>query len=110
STTLSLHDALPISDGAALVRALHGEVDHAVHQGEQGVVTAQADALAGMELGAALADDDVAGLDGLAAVDLHTQVLRVGIAAVAGRAYAFFLCHDVVSSAQPAMPVISISV
>src|SRR5690606_3525223 len=63
---------------AALLRALGGELHLAIDQREQRVVAAQADAIAGVELGATLADDDVAGLDGLAAVDLHTQVLRVG--------------------------------
>src|SRR5690606_416737 len=70
---------------AALLRALGGELHLAIDQREQRVVAAQADAVTRVELGATLADDDVAGLDGLAAVDLHAQVLRVGVAAVAGR-------------------------
>src|SRR5690606_40074642 len=49
-------------DGAALLRPLDGELDGAVDQREQCVVAAQADARTRMELGAALADDDVAGL------------------------------------------------
>src|SRR5690606_39030847 len=85
------------TDGAALLRTLGRELDLAVDQREQGVVAAEADAHARMELGAALADDDVAGLDGLAAVHLHAQVLRVGVAAVARGAYALFMCHDCVS-------------
>jgi hypothetical protein len=36
-----------------------------------------------MELGAALADDDVAGFNSLAALHLHAEVFRVGIATVA---------------------------
>jgi hypothetical protein len=66
----------------------------AVDEREQGVVATEADAGARMELGAALADDDVAGFDGLAAEDLDAEVLRVGIAAVARGAYALFVCHD----------------
>src|SRR5690606_99098 len=73
--------------------ALGGELDGAVDQREERVVAAQADAVARVELRAALADADVAGLDGLAAEDLHTQVLRVGVAAVAGRTACFFVCH-----------------
>src|SRR5690606_20292052 len=84
-------------DGAALLRALDGELDGAVDQREQRVVAAQADARTRMELGAALADDDVAGLDGLAAVHLHAEVLRVGVAAVARGTYALLVCHDCVS-------------
>src|SRR5690606_16664073 len=75
-------------DRAALLRTLGGELHLAVDQREQGVVATQADAGARVELGATLADDDVAGLDGLAAVDLHAQVLRVGVAAVARGTYA----------------------
>src|SRR5690606_38693897 len=60
----------------------------------EGGGAAQADARTGVELGAALADDDVAGLDGLAAVHLHAEVLRVGVAAVAGRTTSLLVCHD----------------
>ena len=55
----------------------------AVGGGEQGVVAADADILAGIHLGAALADDDVARQDLLAAEALHAQALAVRIAAVA---------------------------
>ncbi len=65
------------ADGAALLGALDRELHLAVHEGEQGVVTAQANAGARVELGAALTHDDVAGFDGLAAEDLDAQVLRV---------------------------------
>src|SRR5690606_355317 len=81
------------ADRAALLRTLGGELDLAVDQREQRVVATEADARTRMELGTALADDDVAGLDGLAAVDLHAQVLRVGVAAVARGTYALFMCH-----------------
>src|SRR5690606_33698331 len=79
---------------AALLRALGRELDLAVDEREQCVVAAEADARTGVELGAALADDDVAGLDGLAAVHLHAEVLRVGVAAVAGRTTSLLVCHD----------------
>src|SRR5690606_27897590 len=78
---------------AALLRAAGGELHLAVGQREQGVVAAKADVDARMELGATLADDDVAGLDGLATIDLDAQHLRVGIATVARGTYAFFMCH-----------------
>src|SRR5690348_15210964 len=47
-----------------------------------------------MELGATLAHDDIAGFDGLPAVELDAQVFRIRIAAVARRTYALFVCHD----------------
>src|SRR5690606_15407710 len=83
------HDA----HGAALLRTLDREFDGTVDQREQGVVATEADARTRVELRAALADDDVAGLDGLAAVHLHAEVLRVGVAAVARGTYALFVCH-----------------
>src|SRR5690606_20013403 len=85
------------ADGATLLRTLDRELHLAVHQGEQGVVTAEADAGTRMELGAALAHDDVAGADGLATENLHAEVLRVGVATVARGAYALFMCHDLLS-------------
>ena len=62
-------------------------------QGEQRVVLAAADAVARVELGAALPDDDLAGLDDLAAEALDAQALGVGVATVAGAGCALFVCH-----------------
>src|SRR4051812_6273756 len=69
------------------------EAHRAVDQGEQGVVLADADILALVELGAALADDDVAGEDLLAAELLDAQAPTGGIAAVARAAACLFMCH-----------------
>src|SRR5262249_10994256 len=60
------------------------ELDTTVGERKQGGVVAQADVLAGMPLGAALARDDVAGEHLLAAEDLQAEPLAVGVAAVAG--------------------------
>ncbi|SOY51190.1 conserved membrane hypothetical protein [Cupriavidus taiwanensis] len=76
-----------------LGRALDGELHVAVDQGEQRVVLAHADVVAGMHAGTALADDDAAGVDGLATKHLHAQTLRFGITAVPRGTAAFFLCH-----------------
>jgi hypothetical protein len=87
------------------------ERDGAIDQGEQGVVAAEADANTCVELGTALADDDVAGFDSLATIDLNAQVLGVRVATVAAGTYAFLMCHDLIPPAdQAVMPVISISV
>src|SRR5262249_14516296 len=59
------------------------------------VVAAAADVAAGEEPGAALADNDAAGADGLPTIDLHAQVLRIGIAAVAAGALTLLVCHVV---------------
>ena len=55
----------------------------ALGEREQGVVAADADAVTGVELGAALADDDVAGYDPLAAELLDAEPLPGTVAAVA---------------------------
>ena len=60
---------------------------------EQGVVVSDAHVLARMELRAALAHDDRAGGDGLAAVRLETTALRVAVAAVASCALTLLMCH-----------------
>src|SRR5438046_234884 len=63
----------------ALVLELH----HAIDQGVNGEVAAEADVAAGMPFGPALADDDVAGDDFLTAEFLDATVLRIAIASVA---------------------------
>ena len=68
--------------------ALHAtrEVDATVAQSEQRVVLAATDVLAGMELGAALTNDDVAGANMLTAEHLHAESLCVRVATVAAGA------------------------
>src|SRR3546814_470116 len=73
------------------------ELHMAVGGGEQGVILAHADVLAGMHLGAALADDDIARNDGLAAELLDAEALGLGVATVARGAASFFVCHETVS-------------
>src|SRR5574338_604676 len=71
------------------------ELHHAVDHREERVVGGALDVLAGVELGAALADQDRARGDRLAAEGLHAQVLRIGIAAVAAGADALFMSHGI---------------
>ena len=65
--------------------AVLDEFHLAVLKGEKREVAAETDVLAGMDLRAALADDDRAGLQELAVVGLDAEVLRIGIATVTGR-------------------------
>jgi hypothetical protein len=44
-------------------------------------------------MGAALTDNDLTGLDSLAAVDLYAEALGVGVATIARRAKAFLMSH-----------------
>src|SRR5262249_7607023 len=70
-----------------------GHMHLAVGKREERIVAADADVLAGLELRAALADDDRAGGDDFAGIGFDAQVLRVGVAAVARRALTFLMCH-----------------
>jgi hypothetical protein len=68
------------------------------HQGEQGVVTAAAYAIAWVEVGAALPDDDFASIDQLAAKPLDSESLSVGVPTVTRRRRALLVCHILASA------------
>jgi len=69
------------------------ETDGAVHEGEDGVVAAEADVLARHKLRAALTDDDVAGDDRLAAVNFNAEALADAVAPVLDGSLTFFMSH-----------------
>src|SRR5262245_34496448 len=77
----------------APVGALLSELDAARLEREQRVVGADAHVLARAVRRAALAHEDVAGEDFLAAELLHAEPLRLGLAAVLGTAACFLVCH-----------------
>lgn len=81
-----------------------GELDGTLAQSEQGVVLAAADVLAGVEVGATLTNDDVAGDNMLAAVTLHAKALRTGIATITGGAKTFFMSHFLLPAFCPTRP------
>ena len=62
-------------------------------EGEDGVIFANAGVTSGMEVCAALTDNDLASIDEFATETLHAQALSVRIATVAGRTEALFMCH-----------------
>src|SRR6266699_4883038 len=70
-----------------------GELNRAADQREQRVVAAAADALAGVEVRAALADEDLARVHDLTAVTLDAEALGLGVAAVAAGRGALLVCH-----------------
>jgi len=78
----------------AVLRPLNFKLHYAVCLGEEGVVPAAAHVHPGVHLGAALADDDAARLDVLTAKVLDAETFGLLIAAVAGAAACFFVCHD----------------
>src|SRR3954447_24551742 len=69
------------------------ERDLAVGKRKKSMILAQADVVARVPLGAALTHDDVAGANTLAAELLHAEALALTVAAVAGRAACFLMCH-----------------
>ena len=70
-------------DVDGLAAALDTELDGARRRREQRVVATAADVDARMEVGAALADDDLAGLHDLATEPLDAESLGIGITTVA---------------------------
>src|SRR5690606_17002342 len=70
----------------------------ALYQSKQGVILANTDVGAGVELSATLANNDRACADQFTTESLHTQHFWLGITSVARRAAAFFLCHDLAPS------------
>src|SRR5664279_2916066 len=84
-----------VDDIDRLASALGAELDRARGQREQGVILPAADALTRVELGAPLADQDLAGADDLAAEPLDAQALRVRVPTVAGAGCALLVCHGI---------------
>lgn len=70
-----------------------GEFDHAVYQGEQGVIFAHADVLSGADFAAALADQNATCAHDFSGVFFDAQTLAMRIAAVTGRTTCFFVSH-----------------
>ena len=67
------------------------EADNAAHQREQGVVLADAHVLTGMNLGAALTNENVASLRELTVGTLRAKALGFAVAAVTGRTHTFLM-------------------
>ena len=88
-------EKLLLSGNRIDVDAATGSIEShvAVNQSKNGVIAAQANVLAGHELGTALANDNIAGNDGFAAKSLNSQPLAYAVAAVLYAALSFFMCH-----------------
>src|SRR5437899_3373004 len=79
--------------GLARVLAFHRILHLAGDAREQRMVAPHADVRAGMHLGAALAHQDLPGIDALAAERLDAEALGLGIAPVARAAACFLVGH-----------------
>lgn len=71
-----------------------GEDHRAINERKETVVFGATDIESRLNGSSALTDDDGPGLGFLTAVELDTQKLRIGIAAVPCRALTFFMRHD----------------
>src|SRR4029077_16416612 len=69
------------------------EANAAVDERENRVVATESNVLARKELGAALANDNVAGQNRFAAKSFYTETLADAIAAVLNAALSFLMCH-----------------
>ena len=74
-----------------LAVATHTELHGAIGEGEQRVILAHADVVARVEVGATLANDDVAGFNDDAVMAFYTKAFRFAITAVTRGAWPFFM-------------------
>jgi hypothetical protein len=65
------------------------------HQCEQRVIAAAADTVAWVEVRTALPDDDLAGVDQLAAEPFDAEPLRIRVPTISGRRRSLLVCHVV---------------
>src|SRR5665811_1064212 len=82
-----------LDDVDRLAATLHAELHRACDQREERVVLAASDTVAGVEVRASLANDDLAGVDDLAAKALDAKELGIRVAPVARRRCTLFVCH-----------------
>ena len=76
------------------------EADNTVGLGKQRVIAADTDVGAGVDVGAALADQDVAGQNELTISALGAKALGLGITAVLGGAHTFFMSEELQRNVQ----------
>lgn len=70
------------------------KADAALDERVDRVVTTESNVLAGLPLGAALAENDVAGDDVLTTEFLHAATLAVAVASILNTSLSFLMSHD----------------
>ena len=70
------------------------ETDLAVYQCEQGIIAADPNVLAGMDVSASLANQNIACQNELTICTLYAQSLGLGVTAVTSGAAALFVCKE----------------
>jgi hypothetical protein len=87
-------DAFRIDTDTALVPGYRLEAHDAIDLAENGVVLADPDVGADMELSATLTDNDGAAANELAIGTLHAEALGLAVAAVTGGTHTLLVSHD----------------
>ena len=100
--SFGLYSRLLLSVNGALtaILTLALELDGTVDQSEQGVILADADIDTGMDVGASLADQDVAGQNELTVSTLDAQALGLGVTAVLGGTAALMVSEELNTNLQ----------
>ena len=91
---------LSVNGALTAILALALELDGTVNQSEQGVIAADTDIDTGMDVGASLANQDVARQNELTVSALHTQALSLGITTVLGRTAALMVSEELNTNLQ----------
>ena len=96
------HNKLLLSVNGALtaILALALELDSTVNQSEQGVILADTYIDTGMDVGASLANQNVAGQNELTVCTLNAQALSLGITAVLGGTAALVVSEELNTNFQ----------
>ena len=87
-------ESVGVNADLLLATSLVLELDLTVDQSEEGVVGTHTDVVAGMNSGASLSDDDIAGDNGLTVGLLNAKSLGLGITTVLGRTHALLMSKE----------------
>jgi hypothetical protein len=71
-----------------------GEEDAAIDKSKQRVILTHTDIFAGIVLGTALANDDIAGENDFSAITLYAKATAFRVASVSRATACFLVCHD----------------
>ena len=91
---------LSVNGALTAILALALELDGTVNQSEQGVILADTNVDTGMDVGASLANQDVAGQNELTVSTLHAQALGLGVTAVLGGTAALVVSEELNTNLQ----------
>ena len=91
---------LSVNGALTAILALALELDGTVNQSEQGVILADTNVDTGMDVGASLANQNVAGQNELTVCTLDAQALSLGITAVLGGTAALVVSEELNTNLQ----------